>query len=465
MQRIYLIEPDKIILAVLIKQLKAQDYEVDYQRDLSVGLKQIIQTPPDLVVLPWHEPGGSIYELSRYLKQQNAFQHIPLLLLISIEELADSGDLFKEGFEDFICKPIRPNEISTKIQRQLQLSKIAEKMPNLLEQRDLSNYVCAENDKLQEMVSKLLNNSFELEQRLDAYTQELRDLNAVYERFVPHEFLIFLDKKSITEVRLGDQVQQEMTVLFLDIRDFTSMSEKMSPQENFNFLNECLSQISPIIKRHHGFVDKYIGDAVMALFPRHHAEDALQAAISIRKAMARHNISLQSRDLPQVRIGIGIHTGRLMLGIIGERTRLQSTVISDSVNLAARLESLTKHYGANIIISKQTLRHLHDNKHYHYRFVGNIRVKGKSKQVGVYEVFDGDNKSDFKLKLSNKRAFEMGLSYYQQAKFAEASVQFNQVLERHNDDKAARLYLNRCAELMVGNVPKDWDGVENFLQK
>jgi len=465
MQRIYLIETNPSILDSLKTQLEAQGYVIECNSDLATGLKHIIQNPPDLVLLPWLSAPSSIYEVSRYLKKQTQFKHIPLLLLVSIEKLAETTELFKQGFDDYLCSPPQTDEIEIKIKRQLQLNKIAEKMPNLLEKSDLSNYVCANAEKLQEMVSKLLNNSFELEQRLDAHTQELQELNAVYERFVPHEFLIFLGKDSITEVSLGDQVQQEMTILFLDIRDFTSLSESMTPQQNFNFLNECLSQISPIIKRHHGFIDKYIGDAVMALFPKHHAEDALQAAISIHKTISRHNTDLKARNLPKVRIGIGIHTGILMLGIIGERARLQSTVISDSVNLAARLESLTKHYGANIIISKQTLHHIHDKGHYHHRFVGKIRVKGKSKEVSVYEVFEGDNKNTLKLKLKNKRTFEQGLSYYQQGKFAEASVQFHQVLERHDSDKAARLYLNYCAQLMVGKIPDNWDGVENLLHK
>jgi len=287
----------------------------------------------------------------------------------------------------------------------------------------------------------------------------------VYERFVPQEFLGFLNKQSITEVKLGDQVQKEMSILFLDIRDFTSLSEKMSPQDNFNFLNECLSQISPIIKKHHGFIDKYIGDAVMALFDVDGAENALQAAISIRQAIARHNINLRVRNLPPIKIGIGIHTGLLMLGIIGEKARLQSTVISDAVNLAARLEGLTKHYGASIAISKQTLQRIHHTEHYHYRSVGKIRVKGKQKSVTVFEVFDGDNKTTLALKMANKRTFEKGLEHYQQGQFAEASVQFNQVLKKHKEDKAARLYLNRCAELMVSGVDKDWDGVDDLLVK
>jgi class 3 adenylate cyclase len=165
---------------------------------------------------------------------------------------------------------------------------------------------------------------------------------------VPQEFLNHLNKNTITDVSLGDQVQREMTVMFSDIRNFTTMSEEMTPEENFNFLNEYLSRISLIIRQHRGFIDKYMGDGIMALFPDS-IDTALEAANGMRQEVSRHNKRLQSKGEKPFTIGIGLNTGKLMLGILGEKQRLQGTVISDVVNLASRFEGLNKLYKTSII--------------------------------------------------------------------------------------------------------------------
>jgi PAS domain S-box-containing protein len=147
----------------------------------------------------------------------------------------------------------------------------------------------------------------------EKFTKQLQKLNKAYERFVPNEFLSLLDKKSVLEVKLGDQVAKKMTILFSDIRGFTSLSEKMTPQDNFNFLNAYLSQMQPVIHQHQGVIDKYIGDAIMALFPTC-ADDAVRGAIAMLKKLAHYNQERQQESLPPVSIGIGLNTGPLMLG-------------------------------------------------------------------------------------------------------------------------------------------------------
>ena len=242
----------------------------------------------------------------------------------------------------------------------------------------------------------------DLEDSVATHDHVLHELNAVYESFVPREFLEFLHKDNITEVKAGDQVQREMTVLFMDIRDFTSLSERMTPQENFNFLNNYLAHIMPAIRKMGGFIDKFIGDAVMALFPKN-PDSALHAAVMMRQALSRYNIQLRSQNYAPISVGIGIHTGKMMLGVIGDKTRMQSTVISDAVNLASRLEGLTKVYGASIVISKQSFLRITDNQQFASRSVGKIQVKGKNQPVSVYEIFDGDNEKSFHLKQKTKK--------------------------------------------------------------
>ena len=288
---------------------------------------------------------------------------------------------------------------------------------------------------------------------------ELERLNKAYERFVPREFLGFLGRDSITEVTLGDQVQQGLTILFSDIRSFTSLSEQMTPQENFNFLNGYLNRISPIIRKHEGFIDKYIGDAVMALFPGQSGE-AIQAAIEMHQGVATYNHHRQKKNRPPIRIGVGLHTGNVMLGTIGETERMESTVISDAVNLASRLEGLTKVYGASIIVSEQTLFNVDRPAQYNFRFLDKVKVKGKKEPVSVFEIFDGASEAIIDLKLKTRTDFEKGLLHYHSEEFAEASAQFALVLNEDTTDKAAQLYLERANHFQAHGVPPDWTGVE-----
>lgn len=304
----------------------------------------------------------------------------------------------------------------------------------------------------------------ELEQRVQARTAELARLNKAYERFVPHEFLRFLERNSIVEVELGDQVQREMTILFSDIRSFTTLSEDMTPQENFNFLNSYLRRISPIIRQHHGFIDKYMGDAIMALFPEK-AEDALQSAIAMRQEVSIYNHHRRSGGYKPINIGIGLHTGSLMLGTIGEPERMEGTVISDAVNLAARIEGLTKLYGVSIMISEFALFNLDDPVRYHFRFLDRVKVKGKKEPISVFEIFDGSPPDIIELKLNTLQDFERGLLHYHSQEFTEAGHHFQRVLEQNPTDKAAALYLQRTIHFVDYGVPPDWEGIASFTEK
>lgn len=292
---------------------------------------------------------------------------------------------------------------------------------------------------------------------------ELRYTNSAYSRFVPKEFLTLLAQENIIDVRLGDQVQMEMTVLFSDIRSFTSISEQMTPQENFTFLNAYLERVSPIIREHGGFIDKFLGDGIMALFPN--ADNALQAGIAMQHEVKIFNKLHRSKNQEDVNIGIGIHTGSLMLGIIGEEERLQGTVIADAVNTASRIDGLTKVYGAPLLISEETLSRLADPQRYRYRFLDRVQMKGKRHPVGIFEVFDGESDDIAKLKLSSTPLFADGLTLYQNRMFAEASVKFSEVLRMYPDDRAARLYLGRAAYQIVQGSENDFGRFESLLDE
>lgn len=297
------------------------------------------------------------------------------------------------------------------------------------------------------------------------YISEITSLNKAYVKFVPSEFLKFLGRNSIIDVMLGDQVQKEMSVLFSDIRSFTSLSETMNPEENFNFINSYLRRVGPIIRNNTGFIDKYIGDAIMALFPNE-PETSIQAAIEMRKKLEQYNAERIVKGYVAIDIGVGIHTGPLMLGIVGEEERLNCTVISDNVNLASRLEGLTKMYGAGIIVSETTLYHIKDYaKRYKIRFLDKVIVKGKSQPVSIFEIMDGDSAHTLELKQKTMSYFEDAISSYQSKKLEQAMALFKKILEINDHDKAAALYIKRCEHYLKFGIPEEWEGVESLTEK
>ncbi len=306
--------------------------------------------------------------------------------------------------------------------------------------------------------------AFRVLTKLEESRRELAKIVRASARFVPRQFLHFLHKDSIVDAQLGDSVQAAMTILFADIRSFTSISESMSPQENFDFINSYLRQVGPVIRQHNGFIDKYIGDAIMALFPET-TDDAVTAAIEMQKQVAIYNEYRQNSGYLPIAIGIGIHSGSIMLGIIGEEERMDSTVIADAVNLASRLEHLTKLYGAGIIVSVQTLSQLDDPQKYTCRFLDRVKVRGKQTAVAIFEIYDGDPEFLRELKTQTKTAFEQGVWLYFEEEFTAARQYFERVLQVNDRDLAARLYLERCNLSQQTGLNLKWEEIEVFGKK
>lgn len=286
------------------------------------------------------------------------------------------------------------------------------------------------------------------------YAARLESLLSAYSRFVPKKFLHFLRKESIVDVQLGDQIQQEMTILFADIRSFTTLSESMTPAENFNFINSYLKRMGPKIRHHNGFIDKYIGDGIMALFPGS-PEDAVMASIDMFKALEEYNAHRRSSGYQPIRIGVGIHSGLLMLGTIGEQERMDGTVISDAVNLCSRLERLTKEYKVSIIISKDTLEKLEDRNKYHTRFLDNVRVKGKKRPASIYELYDIDSTDIVERKDMINARLERGIQLYFEGKLPDALEVFVSLQPVYPEDMLIQLYIDRCKKHMEQGLPDD----------
>jgi class 3 adenylate cyclase len=288
-------------------------------------------------------------------------------------------------------------------------------------------------------------------------TRRLVRLNASYERFVPREFLTLMGKASIVDVALGDHSQREMTVLFCDIRSFTALSESITPAQNFRFLNSYLRRVSPVIREHGGFIDKYIGDCIMALFPNS-PEDAVRAAVELFSALEAYNVERARAGYVPVRVGVGIHVGPVILGTIGNPEHMQGTVIADAVNLAARLEGLTKTFGAQIIVSDALTKSLGGAD---ARMLGITRVKGKKRRVIIHEVFAGLSSEQVRARRETRVDFQAGVGAFFRKDFAVAAELFARVAGRNPADTAARLYLERSRRYAADGVPAGWDALES----
>ena len=307
-----------------------------------------------------------------------------------------------------------------------------------------------------------------------AVAQQLNDMKALalarqveltqaYQRFVPPQLLSNLNKDSILDVHLGDQVNVEMSIMFSDIRSFTSISERLSPEENFSFVNAYLSRMGPIIRNHDGYIDKFMGDGLMALFPNEPI-DAIRSAVTMQQELHSYNAMARETGQHEINIGIGVNTGNMMLGTLGEANRMEGSVISDVVNLASRLEGLTKIYGTGILVSDVT--HEASAGEFVSRHIDLVAVKGKEKPVGIYEIIDGEPDTPRRLKEKTLTSFNDGVAYYQAQEFEQAAGCFGAVLGINADDRTADLYLGRCQTLLSeGWDPATWDGIERLQIK
>jgi class 3 adenylate cyclase len=278
-------------------------------------------------------------------------------------------------------------------------------------------------------------------------TQLKMTLNT-FEKFVPKQFQIRVAKKGIESIELGNVESAYVTILFSDIRAFTTLSESMKPENIFEFLNEYMSQMEPPIHKFGGFIDKFIGDAIMALFAmearQQSAHSAVDAAIGMQKALQEWNKHQSNYNYPAIGTGIGIHSGDVMIGTIGSSTRMDSTAIGDAVNLASRIESMTKVYGTPILISESTFNDLADPLKYCIRVVDRVVVKGKTKPVTVFEVFDADPDPIKDMKLKIRKQFENIISHYDMREFEEIIKLMEESLKIFPEDKTAKFHIEQC---------------------
>ena len=289
-----------------------------------------------------------------------------------------------------------------------------------------------------------------------------RQLQDTFGQYVPPELAKRMGKEKITM----EGESRTISVLFSDVRNFTSISEQYQPKDLAQLMNRMLTALSAAIHKHGGTVDKYIGDAVMAFWNAplddpEHARNATLGALDMQDAMRRLSDQLVAEGRAPMRLGVGICTGEASVGNMGSELRMAYTAMGDTVNLSSRLEGLTKKYGAGILVSESVQKAC--GKDIAFRWVDDVRVKGRERPVRIFEPIGEAEMVQPEL-LRAVEEFHQMRKLYGKGEFSEAKASLNKYMDAIQDDPVATVYLRRL-ESLISNPPSEWDGVTKFEEK
>lgn len=284
---------------------------------------------------------------------------------------------------------------------------------------------------------------------LESYDLETNNskLLEVFEKFVPTQFLKRIAPQGIQHLENGKAITETFSILSSDIRSFTTLSESMNPQELLDFLNAYFRQMNAPIHRHHGFIDKFVGDGITALFDRNgleaenHAQDAVETAIAMQKALSTFNQEQGKNCHQPIKIGIGVNTGAISIGTLGAMHRMDSTALGDHFEFASHLEFLTKQYGARILINESTYRLLDKDK-FHIRKVGFVSDHSGA-QTMIHEVCDADPTPIFEKKMESRNDLHQGFQFFQGDEPQKASEYFERCLDIYPQDRVVSEFIKK----------------------
>jgi class 3 adenylate cyclase/HAMP domain-containing protein len=288
------------------------------------------------------------------------------------------------------------------------------------------------------------------------YSAKLEALLNAFGHFVPHEFLDRLDRGGILEVRTGDQVRRKMALLFLEIRHFPYFSGSMNAEECFAFLNSFLVRMAPVIQGHNGFIVRHMGDSFLCLLPG--AADAVKAAAGIFTRLAEYNEERKNLVRKAVEIGVGIHKGDLLIGVIGEGERMEGVVVSDAMDLLFRLKGMIRKFDVNLAVSVEALNELGEIDKRDHRILDRTRGGWKNGSIPIYEMFFADPQILRLGKIDSREAYDHALRLYYERRFTEALTAFGDLSKAYPEDRIFSIYLDRCRFLLQMDPGPDWDG-------
>ena len=467
-------EPTNLILLEELLQLKG--YTTMSAACGAEALSMARQGKPDLILLDVMMPEMDGFEVCERLRQDDDLKTIPIIFITALND--DSSRL--KGLEmmadDYLTKPFNSRLLLAKVENILQLSQM----------------------RSQALSSQVRQQEKEQTKRQVIAAWEVNEyLSEKFRLFVPEQFLKRIAPQGVESIQLGNVTEEEITILFCDIRGFTAIAESQAARETFEWLNGFFTQMGACIASHRGFIDKYLGDAIMAVFdkPGFHAQDAIAAATRMLETLQEFNVNRHQYNLKApVKIGIGINTGIGMIGTLGYDGRMDSTVIGDVVNTASRLEGLTKIYGCPIIVSEAAIAHAKREgergsggagergsggagergsegareqgenyqlpitnyqlpitnyqlpiNNYYYRWIDKTMPRGKQQVIHLYEVWTNIDVTAHG-KLLTQPLFEKAIKAWQAGKLVVALRYFQQVVEQNPGDTVATLYIERCQE-------------------
>lgn len=297
-----------------------------------------------------------------------------------------------------------------------------------------------------------------------ASTDETSRLEQALGKFIPNQFMRHFDDLTGLAPKLGHAVQEDIAIMFCDIRGFTGMSERLAPNDLIQFLNSYFLRMNGPIHKNNGFIDKFIGDAIMALFDHpggnssDKAQDAIKAAIAMQKAVRLYNEHRKNSNYNPIEVGIGVHYGSVTVGTVGSNERMDTTVIGDNVNVAAKLESLSKKYSAGVLISEEAYQAAGDNFAINVRVLDIVRIKGRMRPVKIYEVLDHLLEEQQIYKRQTHDLLEQGLNLRMRKQWKVAMSIFQQALQLTPDDPLVVHHIEMCHRCQKMTLPDEWEG-------
>ena len=471
-----LVDDEPANLTLLEELLRLEGYATVSAESGAEALSLARASRPDLILLDIMMPEMNGFDVCEILRKDTALQTVPVIFLTALDDDTSRLRGLEMMADDYLTKPFNSRLLLAKVENILQLSKM----------------------RSQAVASQFNQQVKEQSKRQIAAAWEANEyLSEKFQLFVPEQLLGRIAPQGIESIQLGNVTEEELTILFCDIRGFTAIAESQEARETFEWLNAFFTQMNDCITSHGGFIDKYLGDAIMSVFdkPKSHAMDAIEAAVAMQESLQKFNASRQKYNLENpLNIGTGINTGIGMIGTLGSDRRMDSTVIGDVVNTASRLENLTKIYGCQIIVSENALVHAREflngispnsnsqeslllkcdlevgtqetiistsrataadsdlpSNNYYYRWIDRVTPRGKQQAIEIYEIWSASS-PDSEVKLLTQVLFDKGIQGWQSERYIAALGYFQQLIEQNPADTVVSFYINRCQE-KLGLIP------------
>ena len=471
-----LVDDEPANLTLLEELLRLEGYATVSAESGAEALSLARASRPDLILLDIMMPEMNGFDVCDRLRKDTALQTVPVIFLTALDDDTSRLRGLEMMADDYLTKPFNSRLLLAKVENILQLSKM----------------------RAQAVSSQFNQQVKEQSKRQIAAAWEANEyLSEKFQLFVPEQLLGRIAPQGIESIQLGNVTEEELTILFCDIRGFTAIAESQEARETFEWLNAFFTKMNDCITSHGGFIDKYLGDAIMSVFdkPKSHAMDAIEAAVAMQESLQKFNASRQKYNLENpLNIGTGINTGIGMIGTLGSDRRMDSTVIGDVVNTASRLENLTKIYGCQIIVSENALVHAREflngispnsnskeslllkcdlevgtqetiisnsrataadsdlrSNNYYYRWIDRVTPRGKQQAIEIYEIWSASS-PDSEVKLLTQVLFDKGIQGWQSERYIAALGYFQQLIEQNPADTVVSFYINRCQE-KLGLIP------------